>query len=379
MIGVVALQRIKGQQHLTEAAEHNKRTPYAQGKASTKIDHGRSHLNYSLGGCPDPGAIVTKWLQLRNAAGIPTPGRSNEVSAIEFVISLPPGAESVINLRDFFTDSTDFICSMFGGRENLLSSDVHVDQEQPHCHILMMPLVNGKMAGAPLIRSAGQNYSKLHEGFFRQVASRYGLSKPEPKLHGETKEERVGAVLAWLDSLPDDGERWRATQAQTKKLIRRDPRPYEPTSEVLVKPNAGRRLKTFKQIALSQGKGPRTKAAADARDRRMTERGQCTDQSLLSDGEGQERYSLSTMEPEPNGPLPANAIAFPSPRPERRPPDGTPATPSETKGYALYSFSSPLPYSATSRPHCSRYRKAPTSAAVEALMALRVRPTMGTH
>lgn len=263
MIGTMSLGRIKGKPHLLVAAEHNKRTMYASGAIDDgSIDSSKTHLNYSLGGAPDPVSVVDRWRQLRNAAGITTAKRKDEVSAIEAVFSLPPGVESRIDLRSYFTDCTTFACKMFGGPENLLSSDVHLDQAQPHCHVLMLPLLQGRMAGSDLYWEGGKNHAKQHDAFFREVASRYGLQRPSP-LTGASKKTAAKLVLDHLDTLEPD-QKWSAVKNSTRAAIVRGPQPF--LDELgLALPSKPKR--TFEQIALSPGRGPKTRAAAEARDR----------------------------------------------------------------------------------------------------------------
>ena len=204
MIGTMALKPLAGQAHLLVAVEHNKRTMYAQGvDPMGKVDRDRSHLNYSLGGAAEPRGVVDLWKQLREAAGIFKPKRKDEMSAIEVVFSLPHGAERLIDLRSYFADCTAFACRRFGsGHASLLCSVVHLDQDQPHCHVLVLPLVDGKMQGAAVFygtsKTGGEPRTYRHhlQAFFTEVASNYGLKKAKPKLAGPAKKAAAKAVRA---------------------------------------------------------------------------------------------------------------------------------------------------------------------------------------
>ena len=278
MIGMLALNPIKGEEHLRVAAEHNKRTMYAHGfNTAEKIDPSRSHLNYSLGGEHDPAAVLARWHRLREEANIFKPKRKDEMSAIEIVFSLPQSAEHVINLRNYFTDCTAFACKRFAAADVslVLSSDVHLDQEQPHCHVLILPLVDGKMQGATMFYGATKqggeprSFRQHHHAFFTEVARAHGLQKATPKLGGATKRAAVRAVVSYLDACASDADRWATIVKSIMQAVERDPEPF--TAEIGLA-SSSKPQKTLRQIALSSGKGPKTKSAAEASDSAFAQR-----------------------------------------------------------------------------------------------------------
>lgn len=258
---VMMLGRLVGEGHILVAAKHNKRTLYADGSNGSGIDTTRSHLNYSLAGPSAPCEVVALWKKLRTEAGISKPRRSDEVSAIEVVFSLPAGTQ--IDLREYFTACTVWAAANFGGENNLLSSDVHLDQTQPHCHVIILPLVNKKMSGSNLYWGESKNHQAQHNDFHSKVGSRYGLRKAQPKLSGAAKKAAAKQVHDQLNALHSDAERWKAILVAIFRAIDHDPGPFMAPLGIArdVQPE-----KTFKEIAMSTGAGPKTEAAQARKD-----------------------------------------------------------------------------------------------------------------
>ena len=65
----------------------------------------------------------------------------------------------------------------------ILSSVVHLDESTPHCHLLMLPLSNGRMTGSALFGTAPHLAMHL-DAFYREVGAKNGIvrKRPEPKL-----------------------------------------------------------------------------------------------------------------------------------------------------------------------------------------------------
>ncbi len=256
-------QKLKGAAHVSVAAMHNKRTMYADGAKGSGIDPTRSHLNYSLAGPPTPEEVATLREVLRSDAGLGKPRRKDEVSAIEVVFSLNRGA--AIDLRRYFTDCTTWAMKQFGGEGNILSSDVHLDEPAPHCHVLMLPLVNGKMNGSDLIGGRSK-LSALQADFHANVASLYGLRRPPPKMSGA---ERRACAKQVHDRLTETDDAVQSSRVRVAicNAIERDPVPFMVDLGI---PRPTRQAKTFKEIALSSGAGPKTEAGQARADARLS-------------------------------------------------------------------------------------------------------------
>ena len=262
--GVMTMVRINGPDHLLAASRHNKRTMYANGTKGSDIDATRSPLNYSLAGPNSPDEVRALWEKLRADVGINGPGRKNQVSAIEIVFSLR--ADTTIDLRSYFTDCTRWAMKRFGGVLNILSSDVHLDQLNPHCHVLMLPLIEGKMKGSDLYWGESRGKSELHADLYADVGSRYGLRKPSKALSGAAKEAAARRTWQRLMAMADDAQRWASISNAIKGAVALDPGPFE--AELGTTPTVPP-AKSFKATAISTGAGPKTEAGQARRDARL--------------------------------------------------------------------------------------------------------------
>lgn len=67
--------------------------------------------------------------------------RKDCVRAIELMFSLP--THLLVDRIAFFTDAVAWIKAYYS--IPVLSAVVHLDESSPHCHVLMLPLREGKM------------------------------------------------------------------------------------------------------------------------------------------------------------------------------------------------------------------------------------------
>lgn len=241
------LKKLKGGGIWSKAARHNRRTIQAELGAAGSIDPQRSHLNTSIMGPPTPEEVAGLAKAKMENAGI-TKDRKNGVVGVELVFSLPTvhGVDS----EAYFTDCAHWAGSHFGGLDNIVSVDIHRDEAQEHAHVLLVPLLAGRLNGSALV--GGIDKLREHQRlFYEEVARRYGFSKPRGKPTGEHKARITREVLDLLRTDP-------ATKSKAWALIRddieRDPMPYALALGVNTdKPP--KPLRTMVQIFTSKGKG----------------------------------------------------------------------------------------------------------------------------
>lgn len=68
-----------------------------------------------------------------------------------------------------------------------MSAVVHYDEAAPHCHVLLLPLVRGRMIGSDLIGGRAK-LQAMQANFHEQVGQRYGLTR-------QTAQKPLGAAL----------------------------------------------------------------------------------------------------------------------------------------------------------------------------------------
>jgi hypothetical protein len=183
------------------------------------------------------------------AAGV-TVLRKDAVLGLEVIFSLP--ANHQIDSLDYFTDCTKWAAEYFGGIQNILSSDTHHDEAQPHCHVLILPLLNGKMNGGKMMGNRTRLLA-MQQSFFDDVASNFGLRKAPARLVGTSKQVAIDAVLKSLKTASDPAMKSKAW-ATIRDGIERDPAPYLLALGIELEAPP-KQMRTMAQIFTSKGKG----------------------------------------------------------------------------------------------------------------------------
>lgn len=113
--------------------------------ADSHIDPARIQDNFILRGPDNAADVVQLANSLQDTAGV-TKLRKTAVRALELMFTLP--TDTAIDTREYFERATCWAEKHFA--VPVLSSIVHLDESAPHCHVLLLPLVNGKMNGSDL-------------------------------------------------------------------------------------------------------------------------------------------------------------------------------------------------------------------------------------
>ena len=248
-VAFLRIKKLKGGGIIVKAARHNRRTGQTEYGSDERIASERSHLNQTIHGPVSADAVVQHTKDLMAAAGV-TVLRKDAVMGLEVIVSLPKNHQ--LNDREYFAACTIWIADYFGGTQNILSSDIHRDEAQPHCHILILPLLNGKMNGGKMMGNKPRLLA-MQQQFFNDVASHYGLEKAPAKLVGASKQAAVNAVLQSLKAASDPALKSKAW-ATIRDDIERDPAPYVRDLGLELQPPL-KKLKTMAQIFTSKGKG----------------------------------------------------------------------------------------------------------------------------
>lgn len=171
----VRLAKLRGAGIIRVAAKHNLREIAAEIGAGNHIDVARIDDNFILRGPGTAADIVMAAKSLMSAAGI-TKLRTNAVAGLELLFTLP--SHSAIDARRFFEDATCWAARHFG--VPILSSIVHLDEAAPHCHVLLLPLINGKMNGSDLYGGPAK-LAAMQTSFHKEVGVNYGFIRHAPK------------------------------------------------------------------------------------------------------------------------------------------------------------------------------------------------------
>jgi len=167
----INLGKINSYRKLLNAGKHNLRlidTEIGVYKGG-KIDSSKLHLNQVLEGPTTPKAIedLAKAIIEKN---VTKKLRKDAVIAVEILFS--PKVDFSRDFNEFFKDCLLWTKSFY--RLPILSAISHFDEQVPHLHVLMLPLVGSKMNGSSIVGYKGKlRYAK--DDFFKQLATKYQL------------------------------------------------------------------------------------------------------------------------------------------------------------------------------------------------------------
>lgn len=182
-IQFLRIKKLTGKNIIILAAKHNHREMFAEIGGDGKINPARVGDNYLLRGEPTAAGVAGTASNLLSEAALSRPLRKDAVRALEIIFGVPP--DSTINQRRYFEDSIQWAEKYF--KVPVLSAVVHLDEAAPHCHMLMLPLVNGRMVGAGLMGNRA-SLQTMQANFHDQVGRRYGLRR-------QTAPRRLSAAL----------------------------------------------------------------------------------------------------------------------------------------------------------------------------------------
>lgn len=183
------------------AAMHNLREIQAEpgAGAASGINPALMHLNYLLRGPDTAASVADLALALLDNAGVKNL-RRDACMALELVFSLPPA--TAIDHREYFAAAVAWADTHFNAP--ILSATVHLDESAPHCHVLMLPLVAGRMQGGALAGGPSK-IRMMQSDFQQQVGQRFGLAhQPRAKRLSRANMTTAGRmVVEALQACPE--------------------------------------------------------------------------------------------------------------------------------------------------------------------------------
>ncbi len=230
---------------LLAAARHNRRAIAAELRNTGHIDPARSGSNITLRGASTPEDIADEANLLLEGVRL-----RRDTVIVEIVFSLPAG--TAIPLKPYFVACTTWAESHF--RCHVLSSDIHLDESSPHCHVLLLPLQGGKMNGSKVVGFKAQ-MAAHHECFHEEVGAAFGLPRRQPILAGSARDAAARAILDRLMGTKDAAIR-SAIWLPIQQAIKDNPVLFAEALGVDV-PSRRKQQRSFTAIMTSPGKGPK--------------------------------------------------------------------------------------------------------------------------
>lgn len=189
---------LKGKAIIVTAAKHNLREILAEldGNQAAAIDPSRTPLNYILRGPATAAGVTSEARKLMAQAGIAAL-RKDALRGIEIIFSLP--AETTVDQRAFFDDALSWAEQWFS--VPILSAIVHADEAAPHCHVILLPLVDGRMRGSELMGNR-MKIMAMQGDFQSKVGQRYGLARQAAPARPSAahRQQAIDEALAVLEA-----------------------------------------------------------------------------------------------------------------------------------------------------------------------------------
>lgn len=181
---------------LLRALKHNMREITAEIgiRHDQKIDPSRTRSNIVLY-CPGESATSAARVGNQIISKSVKKVRSNASFGIELIFSLGSGLD--IGYRKFFQDCTDWATAYY--QVPLLSSIIHFDESCPHCHVILIPLKDGKLSTSKILGNR-QDTIRMQQHFYENVAKHFGLTQQKFDSETRAKTERKQDFLASIDA-----------------------------------------------------------------------------------------------------------------------------------------------------------------------------------
>lgn len=167
-------------------------------------DPARLNENELLAG---PGTVAEVMQRLKSTT-LPLMKRKDAVRCVELLITASPEVmhgKSLAEQNAYFKDALEWTQERFGGANNVLLAVVHRDETTPHMQVLLMPILEGKLAAKELL-GGPSGMLKMHDDFAAKVGLRHGLRRGErgsPAKHEEVAVfHRAIAAASSVDALP---------------------------------------------------------------------------------------------------------------------------------------------------------------------------------
>lgn len=140
----------------------------------SNVDSSRTHLNWELVQFPANVTNRSEAIEHRIAtAGIYRKVAKNQVKALRFILSSSPEDMARIEqegrLYEWCDDSMDWLRDIFGA-DNVVAATLHADEETPHIHATVVPIVTGERRKAKEEAENGKRKYKTKKNKVRPCA-----------------------------------------------------------------------------------------------------------------------------------------------------------------------------------------------------------------
>ena len=103
--------------------------------------------------------------------------RSNAVHAVELVLTFSPGALKDEQLKEWAYVNMKWVSKNFGGTQNIIDCQLHLDESTPHLHCIVVPLDDrGRLNARTFLGGTRERMSELQTSYAQDM-ERFGLER----------------------------------------------------------------------------------------------------------------------------------------------------------------------------------------------------------
>ena len=243
---------------LKASFKHNRREIQQELGARSHIDAQKICLNYSLLKFEKTEDLIQRVKDSIEVHEEQTRKRirRDAVLAIEVLFSIPVARPDIIS-DEYFKDCLAWTIEQFSPAL-VLTADVHLDEANPHMHVILSCVTSTKLIGSWL-KGNNEKYRERNEDFFHKVASRYGLSLPPSKLY---KADRTNLAKVSISKIESGGDPMTKSPHYPliRSMIQENPVPFATNLGIPIQ-TTSKKLRTVVQIMTSKGKGSQQQSA----------------------------------------------------------------------------------------------------------------------
>lgn len=162
---VLRIAKIKTMGAVAATGKHNSRE-----RDTPNADASKTPDNFRLDMYPEKNTLDA----VQNL--LPEKVRKNAVYAVEVVMSASPEFFEKMDRRDigiWASRCKDWVAAEFGGGQNVANFTVHLDEQTPHIHAVVVPLKEGKLNCRHYLGGTRDVLSKFQDRFAEELKKQY--------------------------------------------------------------------------------------------------------------------------------------------------------------------------------------------------------------
>lgn len=156
---------------------HNLRQLNGDHRHRRPINSARTPSNSILVGPADPEVAAELAANILAELGLTLPARVDAVAGFEGVIQPPDGFDTT----EFWGEALAWVRGRY---QHVISFVVHHDQKRPHAHVLVLPVLDGELAGSTL-QTGEHGFPRQRQSFLAHMRAKLGL-RPDRKTKTKT-------------------------------------------------------------------------------------------------------------------------------------------------------------------------------------------------